>query len=116
MEMSKYVTIKGSDLEFFKGLVRDGLNGNFGELNEIRFSVNDEAGMMMGANGYSSEYFGTVTSDVEPSSATAQIIESSPAAAEQVSTNGHREPEILGDIIKRMFPKGETRIVIENVV
>lgn len=112
--MSKYVTITGDALEYFKNLVRLGLQEEYGTLSEVRVVINDERGMMFGVNGYSSDYFGTVTSDPEPDSANAQIIESIPAVAEDVSTNGHREPEILGDILNRMFPGLNWNVNVHN--
>lgn len=91
--MSKYVTISGRDLDYFKSIVSDAISGEYGDVSEVRIAVSD-SGMTIGANGYVSNQIGTVQSDPESDSATAQIIESS---------NGSREPEVLGDILKRVF-------------
>lgn len=58
--MSTYVTITGNDLDYFKSIVSQGISGNFGNLTEVRIAVNAESGVMIGANGYTSEYMGKV--------------------------------------------------------
>ena len=61
---SQFVTIKGDDLEYFRGVIENGLSGSYGELSEVRIAVSDR-GLTIGANNYSSQFVGEVDSAVD---------------------------------------------------
>lgn len=70
---SQFVTIKGDDLSYFRGVIENGLNGNYGDLTEVRIAVSDN-GLTIGTNGYASELIGSVDSATETETASANPV------------------------------------------
>ena len=58
--MSHKVIINGSDLNYFKTIVHDALNGNLGTVNAVEVTVDDNGRLMFGLNGYQSSRIGQV--------------------------------------------------------
>ena len=56
--MSRYISIAGQDLDYFKSLVSQGISGELGTLNEVRLVVSDDGKVCLGTNGQVSEWFG----------------------------------------------------------
>lgn len=52
------VTIKGGELDYFRGIVRSALQGSYGDLSEVKVSIDDNGQVAFGTNDYTSALIG----------------------------------------------------------
>lgn len=72
--MSVRMVITGSDLDYFRNIVRQAISGNYGSVNEVRVVISNEGKLTLSTNGYTSEEMGRfVHDDKAPDSESAVI-------------------------------------------